>query len=149
LGIISKRGMKGHQNYNSFSPGDFITLHQEAHYPDLKLIRDMCINGETERIEQLGKMTLREMYRIKFDMRDGSLLKKRKENTTNLKKNVHARKVCVLIDVVAAKEDKNVIEPVPAKDYVTTTKSNLYKFKLKYKTTSTLKISSLLKRNIR
>lgn len=90
LGIISKRGRAGEQNYNSFSQGDFITLHQEAHYPKLSSVRALCIAGATDAIEALGKMSLRQMYRIKFDRRDKSLLKEKEvlETSTKIKKCV-------------------------------------------------------------
>ena len=77
LGIISKRGREGDENYNSFSQGDFITLHQEAHYPKLAPIRELCLSGAKESIEALGKMSLRQMYRLKFDRRDKTIVSSR------------------------------------------------------------------------
>ena len=74
-GIISKKGRSGEQNYNSFSPGDFVSLHQECHYPQLQKIRFMCIHNDVVGIEKLGKMTLREQVRLEYDRRDKSLLK--------------------------------------------------------------------------
>lgn len=95
LGIISKRGIAGQQNYNSFSQGEFITLHQEAHYPDLRDIRALCIAGATESIEALGKMSLRQMYRIKYDRRDMTLMNNKKVGKKDIKK-----KRCVCKDGV-------------------------------------------------
>ncbi len=90
MGIISKKGRSGEDNYNSFSPGDFITLHQEIHYPNLVHVRTMCINGDREGIESLGKITLRELYRRKYDYRDKSLL-----TTMNTSERKEKKRSCV------------------------------------------------------
>ena len=63
-GIISKKGRSGEQSYDRFSPGEFVPLHQESHYPHLQNIRFMCIHDGVGRIEKLGKMTLREQVTV-------------------------------------------------------------------------------------
>ena len=93
LGIICKKGRAGEENYNSFSPGEFITLHQEIHYPQLTNIRTMCINGNKQGIEGLGKITLRTTYRMKFDYRDKSLM-----DTKEVKEAMKRKKRCACKD---------------------------------------------------
>ena len=51
-------------------------LHQESHYPQLTKIRYMCLHGDDEGIEKLGKMILREQVRLENDQSNKSLLKK-------------------------------------------------------------------------
>ena len=50
----------------------------------------MCISGDKNGIATLGKMTLREMYRRKFDYRDKTVNDKKV-----LKKTINQKRRCV------------------------------------------------------